>query len=103
MHAIITSGFRMIQAPPSSPLASYLTWIPDPSPGVTGYNIGIRTSANPPGTYPLILAVEGQPTSLVLLSDINPPLSSGNYVGAVQSTFASGVGPWSAEFLFSVA
>jgi hypothetical protein len=102
--SIIHSGFRMIQAPPPPPaIVDFLSWTPDPSAlanGVTGYEIGIRTSANPPGTYPLIMPVEGTFTSAFLISDIIPPLPTGAYIYAVRAV-GSSVGTWSTEFGFS--
>jgi len=103
--SIIHSGFRMIQAPPPPAIGvDYLYWTPDPAAaahGVTGYEIGIRTSANPPGTYPNIIPVDGPNSFQLFLSDIIPPLASGTYVYAVRSVGTS-TSAWSTELSFNV-
>ena len=67
---------------------------------VTGFQVGIRSSGSP-GTYPIILEVDGPFTSDDLANNIQPPLTSGTYFAAVRST-----GPtpsaWSPENTFTI-
>ena len=79
------------------------TWTPSVSAGVTGYNIGIRLSSGTVGVYPINVAVAGQYTSYILLTDIIPPLASGAYVWAIQAVGSGGVGAWSGEQGFIIS
>lgn len=71
------------------------------TPGeVTGYEVGLRTGGSP-GTYSIILAVDGPFTSADLIANIQPPLSPGTYFVAVR-TAGSVSGQWSTESVFTV-
>lgn len=100
-------GWNVTFGAPSTVLA--FSWVPPTqnvdgsaiTPGeITGYEVGLRTGGSP-GTYSLIMAVDGPFTSADLIANIQPPLTPGLYYGAVRS-----VGPinsaWGAEFDFIV-
>jgi hypothetical protein len=66
---------------------------------ITGYEVGVRTSAGSPGTYPILLDTDGPFTSADLIANIQPPLSPGVYFAAVRSLGPTN-SPWSPELSF---
>lgn len=71
------------------------------TPGqITGYEVGLRQGGSP-GTYPIILEIDGPFTAADLVANVQPPLPSGLYIGNVRS-----IGPinsaWGLEFSFAV-
>ncbi len=106
---IVSSSGHMIVTPAGSPIilnptvtAFNFTWTPPSytTGEVTGYQIGFRTGGSP-GTYSLIVPLNGPTVSNVIAAQILPGLSPGTYYAAIQS-----LGPtpsaWSSEVSFLV-
>lgn len=75
---------------------------------ITGFQIGVRPASSPAvaqngGTYPINMPVDPATATSDPLSELNPPLTPGNYFCAIQTlSTTNGNSAWTNEFAFTV-